>query len=87
MQIASCGDKLCGTIVWVRDKESPTKVGMRVFFDMAPERANVWSGKGFNPENQQIYARTLAVVGDRMTTTGCILGRLICQSFYRDRVK
>lgn len=87
VQIAPCGDKLCGTIVWVRDKDSPTKVGMRVFYEMENERASVWSGKAFNPENGKSYEGTVTVVGSKMTSTGCVLGRLICTSIIWDRVR
>ncbi len=87
VQIAPCGDKLCGNIVWVRDKDSPTKLGMRVFYDMEAERPNVWSGKAFNPEDKQTYSGTLAIVGDKMTTTGCVIGRLVCVNIYWSRVK
>ena len=85
VQIAPCGDRLCGTIVWVRDKDSPSKVGMRVFYDVEPERASVWKGRAFNPENKQDYEGTLTVIGDTLTTTGCILGRLVCTSMYWKR--
>ena len=87
VKIAPCDEKYCGTIVWVRDADSPTKVGMRVFWDMEPERDNVWSGKAFNPENRQTYEGTLTVTGDKMVTTGCILGKLICSSAYWRRVR
>ena len=49
VRIAPCGDRLCGTIVWVRDNESATRVGMRVLYDMQPERPGNWTGKAFNP--------------------------------------
>ena len=87
IQIAPCGDKVCGVIVWVRDKDSPTKVGMKVFYDAEQSRPNVWSGKAFNPEDGQTYAGEMAVVDGKLTATGCVLGKLICKSVYWTRYR
>jgi uncharacterized protein (DUF2147 family) len=87
VRIASCGDKLCGVIVWVRDKDSPTKVGTRVFYDMERERPNNWSGLAFNPEDQQTYSGALVLDGDKMSATGCVVGKLFCKSVYWTRVR
>ena len=85
LQVAPCGDKVCGVIVWVRDRNSPTKVGMKVFYDAEPTRPNVWSGKAFNPEDGLTYAGEMAVVDDKLTATGCVLGKLICKTVYWNR--
>ena len=45
LQVAPCGDKVCGVIVRVRDRNSPTQVGMKVFYDAEPTRPNVWSAR------------------------------------------
>ncbi len=87
VQIAPCGDKLCGVIVWVRDKDSPTKVGMRVFYDIVPESQTSWIGQAFNPEDQQTYAGAVTIAGSKMTTTGCVVGKFFCKSVYWERVK
>lgn len=83
VQIGACGDKLCGTVVWVRDKNSATKVGMRVFYDMEPERAGNWTGKAFNPEDKQTYQGVLTLTSPTtMKTSGCMIGKLLCRSMY-----
>lgn len=87
LHIAPCGDKVCGVIVWVRDKDSPTRVGMKVFYDAEQTRPNVWSGKAFNPEDKQTYAGEMAVIDNRLTATGCVLGKLICKTVYWTRTK
>lgn len=87
VQFAPCGDKICGTITWVRDADSATKVGMRVFYDMEPERANNWTGTAFNPEDKQTYTGTLTLSGNTITATGCVIGRLFCRSVRWNRAK
>jgi uncharacterized protein (DUF2147 family) len=86
VRIASCGANLCGTIVWLQDPSGPAKVGQRVFFDMAPNGANKWSGKAFNPEDGKTYSGTMSVSGNNLTTAGCVLGGMICRSVNWRRV-
>jgi uncharacterized protein (DUF2147 family) len=80
VRVAPCGDALCGTIVWLKETDTNSKVGQRVFFDMKPNGANKWSGKAFNPENGKTYSGTMTLSGSSLTTAGCVLGGMICQS-------
>ncbi len=80
VRIAPCGPNFCGTLTWVKDPSGPAKVGQRIFYDMAPAGANAWSGKAFNPEDGKTYSGKLTLSGSTMTTSGCVLGGLICRS-------
>jgi uncharacterized protein (DUF2147 family) len=80
VRIARCGDAFCGTLVWVKDPDSPSKVGQRVFYDMKASGDNAWSGRAFNPEDGKTYAGKLSLSGSTMTTSGCVLGGMICRS-------
>jgi uncharacterized protein (DUF2147 family) len=80
VRIAKCGDAFCGTLVWVKDPASPSKAGQRIFYDMKESGANSWSGKAFNPEDGKTYAGKLTLAGGTMTTSGCVLGGMICRS-------
>jgi uncharacterized protein (DUF2147 family) len=80
VRISKCGDGFCGTLVWVKDPESASKPGQRVFYDMKPSGANAWSGRAFNPEDGKTYAGKLTLSGSSMTTSGCVLGGMICRS-------
>jgi uncharacterized protein (DUF2147 family) len=81
VRIAKCGDAFCGTLVWVKDPDGPSKVGQRVFYDMKSSGENAWSGRAFNPEDGRTYAGKLTLSGSTMTTSGCALGGMICRSF------
>jgi uncharacterized protein (DUF2147 family) len=80
VRIAKCGDAFCGTLVWVKDPDSPSKVGQRIFYDMKESGANQYSGKAFNPEDGKTYTGRLSIAGASMTTSGCALGGLVCRS-------
>jgi uncharacterized protein (DUF2147 family) len=80
VKVAACGASLCGTIVWLKDTDGPSKIGQKVFYDMAPAGANKWSGKAFNPEDGKTYSGTMTLAGSSLTTSGCVLGGLVCRS-------
>jgi uncharacterized protein (DUF2147 family) len=61
-------------------------VGQRVFYEMAPNGANKWSGKAFNPEDGRTYSGTMTLSGSSLTTAGCVLGGMICRSVNWSRV-
>jgi uncharacterized protein (DUF2147 family) len=80
IRMQSCGSSMCGTLVWVKDPEGPSKVGQRIFYDMVPAGENAWSGKAFNPEDGKTYAGKMTLSGSTMTTSGCVLGGIVCRS-------
>jgi uncharacterized protein (DUF2147 family) len=47
---------------------------------MTPSGANAWSGRAFNPEDGRTYSGKMTLSGGSMTTSGCVLGGLICRS-------
>jgi uncharacterized protein (DUF2147 family) len=76
-----CGDAIRGNIVWLKSSsDSKAKVGQRIFFDMRPDGANSWTGKAANPDNGSIYSGKMSVEGSTLSTSGCIIGGLICKS-------
>jgi uncharacterized protein (DUF2147 family) len=80
VRVSPCGSNYCGTIVWLKSTDGPAKVGQRVFFDMAENGTNKWSGKAFNPEDGKTYSGTMTLNGRSLTTAGCVLGGMICKS-------
>lgn len=80
VRISKCGDAYCGAISWLKDTTGPAKVGQRVFFDMKPNGEDKWEGKAFNPEDGKTYTGKMVLAGNRLTTSGCALGGLVCKS-------
>lgn len=80
VRFAKCGEAMCGTLAWLKDTNGPAKVGQRIFYDMKPSGDGKWSGSAFNPEDGKTYSGTMTLAGDRLTTSGCVLGGLICRS-------
>jgi uncharacterized protein (DUF2147 family) len=80
VRFAKCGEAMCGTLAWLKDTSGPAKVGQRIFYDMKPSGEGKWSGSAFNPEDGRTYAGTMTLTGDALTTSGCVMGGLICRS-------
>ena len=87
VRITTCGDALCGHVVWLRDKDGPAFIGQKVLFDMRQTAADIWSGTAHNPEDGRDYAGTMTLAGDRLVTRGCVFGGLICKSETWQRVR
>ena len=83
IKFSACGKAQCGSIVWLSPKaaaDGKAKVGQQVFFDMVPNGADSWEGKAFNPEDGKTYTGKMTLAGKTLTTSGCVLGGLICKS-------
>lgn len=81
IRFSACGKAQCGSIVWLSPKaEAKAKVGQQIFFDMVPSGADSWEGKAFNPEDGKTYTGKMTLAGKTLTTSGCVLGGLICKS-------
>jgi uncharacterized protein (DUF2147 family) len=80
VKFGPCGDSLCGVVVWLKNTGGPGKIGEQVFFDMKPAGANKWTGSAFNPEDGRTYDGKMELSGNRLVTTGCALGGMICRS-------
>ncbi len=87
VRFTQCGGALCGAVASVKDPESPAKVGQRVFYDMVPSGENSWSGHAFNPEDGRTYSGKMTLSGNSLTTSGCVLGGLICKTVHWSRVR
>ena len=82
-----CGDAICGNIVWLKPgSDSKAKVGQRLFFDMHPDGTNSWTGKAAAPDDGSIYSGKMSIEGVTLSTSGCIVGGLICKSANWKRV-
>lgn len=80
IEIRSCGEALCGRIIWLRDTGTPAHIGQEVLYDMRRTADYTWTGSANNPEDGRTYAGTMTLSGARLMTKGCILGGLICRS-------
>jgi uncharacterized protein (DUF2147 family) len=89
--IAPCALALCGTITAsFHEDGSPYEsenVGKVIVIDMIPEGEGQYKGSVFRPSNEKTYYGTIALSGDQLKLSGCVLGGLICAKQSWARVK
>ena len=85
IRIASCGDALCATNTWVRDQASGEKVGEKLVFSIS-QKGDGWAGSAYDPQRKLTLSARLKVIGNRLVSSGCAFGGIICRSVDWTRV-
>jgi len=87
IRVEQCGGSVCGVNTWVRPGTSSEKVGDRLVFQIRPAGPSHWTGSAFDPQRNQRYTVGVTVANGRMTTDGCVMGGLMCQSMSWTRLE
>ncbi|TCT06922.1 DUF2147 domain-containing protein [Aquabacter spiritensis] len=85
VRMATCGDDICATNLWIKDTSGGEAVGDKLVMTVKPKGENAFSGEAYDPKRGLTYAMELQVTGDRMTTRGCVIGGLVCRSVHWSR--
>lgn len=86
IRVEPCGAEFCGVNTWVKPGHTGEKVGDTLVADLKPAGAERWSGSAFDRRRDRHYTMRVQVAGGRMTTDGCILGGMMCQSMHWTRL-
>lgn len=86
IRVEPCGAEFCGVNTWVKPGHTGEKVGDTLVADLKPVGAERWSGSAFDRRRDRHYTMRVQVAGGRMTTDGCILGGMMCQSMHWTRL-
>lgn len=81
IKLSPCSAALCGFVAWKRKAGASGRIGQQVLFDMKQAGDNEWHGAAFNAEDGNTYSGKMKLVGETLTTTGCMLGGLLCKSY------
>ncbi|MGY6534439.1 MAG: DUF2147 domain-containing protein [Pararhodobacter sp.] len=78
VEIAFCGDLLCGTLIEAHDSNgqpmSSPNVGRRIVWDMEPRGSGRYrNGRVWAPDRDQTYNARMDLSGDRLSVSGCVL--------------
>lgn len=91
VQIAPCGDKLCGVLIKAFDSSgaetASDNIGKQIVWDMVPNGDGTYgSGKVWAPDRDKTYNSKMTLSGDTLSVSGCVLGGLICRASEFTRV-
>lgn len=87
VRIEPCGSKICAVNTWIRDeKEQHEHVGDVLIFNVRATE-NGYSGTAHDPQRNLELSAHLQLVGDSLTSRGCILAGLWCRRMHWTRTK
>lgn len=79
--VAPCGDKLCGKLVKAFGKDGKPvesdNIGRNIISETVASGSGQYKGKVWSPDRDKTYASKLALSGDRLKVSGCVIG--ICR--------
>lgn len=80
IRVVSCGAAVCARNTWVRRGVSGERVGDRLILKIRVIGAGRWSGSAFDPQRSETYSIRVYVADRQMTTRGCMMAGLMCES-------
>ncbi len=92
VEIAPCGDKLCGVLVKAYDstgaETESENIGKQIVWDMVANGDGTYSnGKVWAPDRDKTYNAKMSLSGDMLAVSGCVLGGMICRASDWTRMK
>ncbi len=90
VRMAPCGPALCGVIARTFDDNgefASDNIGKTLVIDMVPQGGGQYTGRVWRPSNDRIYIGKMALKGDSVDLSGCVMGGLLCSRQTWTRVK
>ena len=88
VEIAPCGNRLCGRVVWLRNPEHKSRTGKRIcgaqiLGNLRREGARAWGdGWIYNPEDEERFSAAVELAGaNTLKVTGYLGIRLLGETF------
>ena len=79
VRVERCGGALCAVNVWIRNP-GDEQVGDKLIMNVKPTKLGVMEGDAFDPKRNMRFSSRITYSEDKMTTSGCMLGGILCRS-------
>jgi uncharacterized protein (DUF2147 family) len=79
VRMARCGANICATNTWIKPGTPSEKAGDVLVMKITQVSDGKYAGTAFDPQRNMNYKISLTLDGNAMTTTGCVLGGLLCK--------
>jgi uncharacterized protein (DUF2147 family) len=79
VRVQKCGDAFCAVNVWIKEP-GEEKVGDRLVLNVKPVKPGQLEGAAYDPQRNLRFSSKITFSDTRMTTSGCVLGGLLCRS-------
>jgi uncharacterized protein (DUF2147 family) len=79
VRMQKCGGALCAVNTWIKNP-GDEKVGDRLVLEVKPVKPGLMEGSAFDPQRNLRFSSKITYSDTTMTTSGCVLGGLVCRS-------
>ena len=79
VRVASCGQAICATNIWVRDPQGDDRVGDILVLRVRATGADRMAGTAHDPQRNLDFDVQMSLRGQRMLTKGCVAGSNLCR--------
>lgn len=79
VRVQPCGQALCAVNVWIKNP-GDEKVGDRLVLNVKQVKPGLMEGAAFDPQRNLRFSSKITYSDTSMTTSGCVLGGLLCRS-------
>jgi uncharacterized protein (DUF2147 family) len=86
VRIAPCGDKICATNLWIKDRSKGEEPGDQLVMTLSRKSPTTFSGSAFDPKRDRTYAITVQMSDEALVTRGCVLAGLLCRDVHWARL-
>ncbi|MBW8734752.1 MAG: DUF2147 domain-containing protein [Asticcacaulis sp.] len=86
VRMEPCGPDLCAVNTWIKPGVRDEKADDRLIMTLTDDGRLRWTGKAYDPQRKLTYRITITADARDMTTSGCILGGLICKRMTWTRI-
>lgn len=86
VRIAECDGKLCATNIWIKNGRQGESVGDRLVMTLKPQSSTELVGEAYDEKRKLTYSMHIDVQENTLTTRGCIIGGLICNTMTWSRM-
>ncbi|MCR5856415.1 DUF2147 domain-containing protein [Mesorhizobium sp. J428] len=80
VRIASCGNDICATNLWIGDTSGGEEAGDVLVMTLEPHSKTQLRGTAYDPKRDRTYSITVQLRENRLVTRGCVLGGVLCRS-------
>ena len=80
VRIASCGNDICATNLWIGDTSGGEEAGDVLVMTLEPRSKTQLRGTAYDPKRDRTYSITVQLRENRLVTRGCVLGGVLCRS-------
>jgi uncharacterized protein (DUF2147 family) len=77
-RIGPCGKELCAITTWVKNPAGMEKIGDKFSMNVKEVAPRHWTGAAFDQQRNLRYSVDVQMIGDRLTTRGCVSESTAC---------